>query len=218
MWWTDAYCINSNIWGSKPSPTKRFIETQKYNFSLFSGYESDFLSLTVCFPFLSLALNRLFWSSKTSKCLIYNLILSLLVFHFPPSHFFLKLRWVRGDYLFSSQSPKSSEKHQSPFNLSRILSRSRSRAQKSTAAYGSYIRPGVWGPLHLLVELREQAENMMVICLLGPLSSHCTCSHKCFLPLLFLLPESLVLAIVLWCSLFLPFILVVQPCASGSFS
>lgn len=85
----------------------------------------------------------------------------------------------RMDYLFSSQSFKSLEKHQSPFKLSRILSRSRSRAQRSTIAYGSYIRPGVLGPLHLLVGLREQAENMMVICLLGSLSSHHTCSNKC---------------------------------------
>lgn len=85
-------------------------------------------------------------------------------------------RGRRMDYLFSFQSFKSLEKHQSPFKLSRILSRSRSRAQRSTTAYGCYIRPGVWGPLHLLLGLREQAEKMMVICLLGSLSSHRTCS------------------------------------------
>lgn len=123
----------------------------------------------------------------------------------------------RKDYLFSSQSFKSLEKHQSPFKLSRILSRSRSRAQKSTTAYGSYIRPGAWGPLHLLVGLREQAENMMVICLLGSLSSHHTCSYKCLLPSQFLLPEIPLLAILLSLviSHFLLFLLF-NPCALGS--
>jgi hypothetical protein len=120
--------------------------------------------------------------------------------------------------LFSSQSSKSSEKHQSPFKLSRILSRSRSRAQKSTTAYGSYIRSRVWGPLHLLVELREQAETMMVICLPGSLSSHHTCSHKCLLPLLFLLSESFLMPIVLCLCLSVPFILAVTLYMSGSFS
>lgn len=114
------------------------------------------------------------------------------------------------DYLFSSQSFKSLEKHQSPFKLSRILSRSRSRAQRSTIAYGSYIRPGVWGPLHLLVGLREQAENMMVICLLGPLSSHHTCSSICLLPSRYLLSEISLLAVLLCCYLLLPFVLIVQ--------
>lgn len=113
------------------------------------------------------------------------------------------------DYLFSSQSFKSLEKHQSPFKLSRILSRSRSRAQRSTIAYGSYIRPGVLGPLHLLVGLREQAENMMVICLLGSLSSHHTCSNKCLLPSRSLSGIPL-LAALLSCYLPLPFVLAVQ--------
>lgn len=93
------------------------------------------------------------------------------------------------NYLFSSQSFKSLEKHQSPFKLSRNLSRSRSRARKSTAAYGSSIRCGVWGPLHLLVGPRAQAGNRLVICLWGPLSSHCTCSNTCLLLLRLLFPE-----------------------------
>lgn len=194
--------------------TKRFIETQNTTF--------PFVSMWICFPFL----HFVFLFSLPSAQQAFLIKESKKVFdlhpHFVSACILLSIltflsetkmsegRWM--DYLFSSQSPKSSEKHQSPFKLSRILSRSRSRAQKSTTAYGSYIRSRVWGPLHLLVELREQAENMMVIRLPGPLSSHRTCSHKCLLPLLFVLPESLLLATVLCCSLLLPFILAVQPC------
>lgn len=128
------------------------------------------------------------------------------------STFFIETKMNGGrrmDYLFSSQSFKSLEKHQSPFKLSRILSRSRSRAQRSTIAYGSYVRPGVLGPLHLLVGLREQAENVMVICLLGSLSSYHTCSNKCLLPSRFL-SEFPLLAVLLCCYLPLPFALAVQ--------
>lgn len=116
----------------------------------------------------------------------------------------------RMDYLFSSQSCKSLEKHQSPFKLSRILSRSRSSTQRSTIAYGSYIRPGAWGPLHLLVGLKEQAENMMVICLLGSLSSHHACSNACLLPSQYFLSEISLLAVLLCCYFLLPFVLIVQ--------
>ena len=117
----------------------------------------------------------------------------------------------RMDYLFSFQSFKSLEKHQSPFKLSRILSRSRRRAQRSTIAYGSYIRPGVWGLLHLSVGLREQAENMVVTCLLGSLSSHHTCSNTCLLPPRFLLSEIPLLAVLFCYYLLLSFVLGVQP-------
>lgn len=95
MWWTDAYYINSNIWGSTPTPTKRFSEAQNIQLFPLSQFESAFFPHILCA--LSLALNRLFWSRRIRKCLIYNLILSLLVFHLPPSHFILKPRWVRGD-------------------------------------------------------------------------------------------------------------------------
>lgn len=127
--------------------------------------------------------------------------------------FLIETKMNRGrgmEYLFSFQSFKPLEKHQSPFQLSRILSRSRSRAQRSTIAYGSYIRSGVWGPLHLLVGLREWTETMMVICLLGPLSSHHTCSNTCLLPLRYLLSEISLLEVLLSCYLFLPFFLIVQ--------
>lgn len=133
--------------------------------------------------------------------------------------FLIETKMSRGkriEYLFPSQSFKSLEKHQSPFRLSRILSRSRSRAQKSTTAYGSYIRPGAWGPLHLLVGLRQQAENMMVICLLGSLSCHHTCSHKCLLPSQFLLPEIPLLSVLLSLISHFLFFLLSNSCALGS--
>lgn len=92
---TDAYYINANIWGSTPTPAKRFTETQKRNFFLCLNVN---LRSFPRFAFTLLpALNRLFWSRMAGKCLIYSLILSLLGFHLPPSHFLPKPRWVRGD-------------------------------------------------------------------------------------------------------------------------
>lgn len=132
---------------------------------------------------------------KARKCLIYNLILSPLVFHLPSSHFLLKTRMSGGrrmDYLFSSQSFKSLEKHQSPFKLSRILSRSRSRAQRSTIAYGSHIIPGAWGPLHLCGAKSRQRMRWPHAYWDAVLS--CTCSDKCLLASSFLLPEIPLLA------------------------
>lgn len=217
MWWANAYCITSNIWASTPTNIKRLTETQQYNFSL---------CLNVSLPppphfALSLALlstQQVFLSKESKK--VFDLQPHFVSACISPSIFTFLIETKmsggrRMDYLFSSQSFKSLEKHQSPFKLSRILSRSRSRAQRSTTAYGSYIRPGVWGPLHLLVGIREQAENMMVICLLGSLSSRHTCSHKCLLPSQFLLPEISLLAVLLCGYLLHPFVLAVEPLCPG---
>lgn len=177
-----------------PSHQEIYRDTKTQLFSL-SQRESAFLSHILCCLSLSLSGTQQAFLTKESKKVfdlhphLVSACISLSSLTFLPETKMSEGRWM--GYLFSSQSSKSSEKHQSPFKLSTILSRSRSRAQKCTTAYGSHIRSRIWGPLHLLVELRAQAENMMVICIVGPLSSPSTCSHKCLLLLLFLLLESL---------------------------
>lgn len=208
--------------GALHPPHQEIYRDTKTQLFPLSQHESDFLSHILCCLSFSLSGTQQAFLIKESKKVFdlhphfVSACISLSSLTFLPETKMSEGRWM--DYLFSSQSSKSSEKHQSPFKLSTILSRSRSRARKCTTAYGSHIRSRVWGPLHLLVELRAQAENMMVICIVGPLSSPSTCSHKCLLLLLFLLLESLLLAIGLCCSLLLSFILAVQPCVSGSSS
>lgn len=154
-----------------PSHQEIYRDTKTQFFPL-SQRESAFLSHILCCLSLSLSGTQQAFLTKESKKVfdlhphLVSACISLSSLTFLPETKMSEGRWM--GYLFSSQSSKSSEKHQSPFKLSTILSRSRSRAQKCTTAYGSHIRSRVWGPLHLLVELRAQAENMMVICIVGP--------------------------------------------------
>lgn len=119
------------------------------------------------------------------------------------------------DYLFASQSFNSLEKHQSPFKLSRILSRSRSSKEQNSIWF-LHQTQGL-GATSSFGGDKRTAENIMVICLLRSLACHHACSNKCLLPLKSMLPEISLLLILLYWYLSISLILATQLLHSRTF-